>query len=115
MPSQPPGHIQSLLADLPTHLDAERFELLQQAGEVRLLRILSCGQTAPETGWFDQDEDEWVCLLQGAARLEFAEAEPVRLWPGDSLLIPAHCRHKVAWTPADQITVWLALHLPAPR
>lgn len=112
MSSPLPGPVHSLLANLPSDLDAERFEPLHQAGDLRLLRILSCGQTAPETGWFDQAEDEWVCLLQGAARLEFAEAEPVTLGPGDGLLIPAHCRHKVAWTPADQITVWLALHLP---
>ncbi|GAA4503745.1 cupin domain-containing protein [Pseudaeromonas paramecii] len=111
-PSNAPGHRQCLLAELPASLDAEQFELLHQAGDLRLLRILSCGQTAPETGWFDQAEDEWVCLLQGAARLEFAEAAPVTLGPGDALLIPAHCRHKVAWTPDDQITVWLALHLP---
>lgn len=110
--SSAPGPRQCLLADLPVQLDAEQFELLHQAGDLRLLRILSCGQSAPETGWFEQAEDEWVCLLQGAARLEFAEAAPVILGPGDGLLIPAHCRHKVAWTPSDGITVWLALHLP---
>jgi len=110
--SSAPGPRQCLLADLPAQLAAERFELLHQAGDLRLLRILSCGQSAPETGWFEQAEDEWVCLLQGAARLEFAEAAPVTLGPGDGLLIPAHCRHKVASTPSDGITVWLALHLP---
>ncbi|HEX9801972.1 MAG TPA: cupin, partial [Gammaproteobacteria bacterium] len=29
------------------------------------------------------------------------------------LLLPAHCRHRVAWTAAGGETVWLAIHLAA--
>jgi len=32
------------------------------------------------------------------------------LRPGDWVAIPAHARHRVAWTDPDQPTVWLALH-----
>jgi cupin 2 domain-containing protein len=50
-------------------------------------------------------------LLQGSAALEFAgQPAPVELAAGDYLLIPAHARHRVAWTDAHQPTIWLALH-----
>ena len=32
------------------------------------------------------------------------------LKPGDYVHIPAHARHRVAWTDAAQPTVWLAVH-----
>jgi cupin 2 domain-containing protein len=42
------------------------------------------------------------------------QKEPLEVRPGDSVLLPAHCRHRVAWTAPDQVTIWLALHfLPA--
>jgi cupin 2 domain-containing protein len=30
--------------------------------------------------------------------------------PGDYVLIEPHCRHRVAWTHADEQTVWLAIY-----
>jgi cupin 2 domain-containing protein len=52
-----------------------------------------------------------VLVLAGAAGLVFeGEAEPRVLRPGDYLLIPAHRRHRVAWTDPEQPTVWLAVH-----
>jgi cupin 2 domain-containing protein len=38
------------------------------------------------------------------------ESQPRELKPGDYLLIPAHCRHRVAWTSSDEPSVWLAVH-----
>ena len=52
-----------------------------------------------------------MVLLSGAAGLLFeGETEMRVLRPGDYLLIPAHCRHRVEWTDPAQKTVWLALH-----
>jgi cupin 2 domain-containing protein len=49
--------------------------------------------------------------LQGAAGLEFEGKEEItRMDKGDHLLIPAHVRHRVAWTSTDQPTIWLAVH-----
>ena len=48
-------------------------------------------------------------VLQDAAVLEFEHGGERALAPGDSVNIPAHCRHKVAWTDPDQQTVWLAV------
>ena len=55
-----------------------------------------------------------MVLLSGAAGLLFEGEDEVReLHPGDYVLIPAHCRHRVAWTDPIEKTVWLALHFRA--
>jgi cupin 2 domain-containing protein len=105
----------SLLAGIPAQLPTEQFETLLETGAFRLERILSRGQATPPGEWYDQDGHEWVLLVQGAARLRIeGQDAPVDLVPGDTLLLPAHCRHRVDWTPPDQDTVWLALHFPHP-
>jgi cupin 2 domain-containing protein len=81
--------------------------VLQESG-FRLEHIISNGAASPPGFWYDQDEPEWVALLRGHATLEF-EGGRLTLKPGDSLLIPAHARHRVADTSSD--AVWLALHL----
>ena len=78
----------------------------------RVERIISNGQATPEGEWYDQDKDEWVLLLQGSAGVLLeGEDEPVILLPGDYLLLPARCRHRVAWTDQKTQTVWLAVHM----
>jgi cupin 2 domain-containing protein len=89
--------------------DAELFEDILSTPNVRIERIVSTGQSSPPEGWYDQDEHEWVMVLQGAAVLSFEHGEEQRLQAGDYLNIPAHCRHRVAWTDPDQPTVWLAV------
>jgi len=104
----------NLLADLPAALDQERFDTLLARPGIRVERIISTGQASPPGFWYDQDGDEAVLLLAGAATLRMeAEAEPRRLRPGDWLVIPAHARHRVEATSATEPTVWLAIHLDA--
>lgn len=91
----------------------EHFQTLLETPGVRLERIVSHGQADPADVWYDQDGDEWVLLLSGAARLQLEGEPEIRLSPGDSLWLPAHRRHRVAWTDPHRPTVWLALHLPA--
>lgn len=71
---------------------------------VRIEKIVSDGHT---TGWYDQDEDEWVCLLTGEAELEF-ENETVSLCAGEWLLIERHKRHRVTRTTQ---CVWLCVFI----
>lgn len=105
----------NLFAGLPASAPDEVVDRLADGGRFRLLRIVSTGQASPPGEWYDQPEDEWVVLLRGAAVLTIAGQPSRRLDPGDWLLLPAHCRHRVDWTAADQPTVWLALHFtPAP-
>lgn len=80
---------------------------------LKIERIVSSGQRSPPGFWYDQPWAEWVVVLAGSAGLCF-EGEPnVRvLSPGDYVLIPAHLKHRVAWTSQDHDTVWLAVHYP---
>ncbi len=88
----------------------ERVTLLLEAPGLRLQRIHSCDCATPGGEWYDQAEEEWVLLLRGSARLQFAdEAVPRDLSVGDSLRIAPHRRHRVVATDPDPGTVWLAL------
>jgi cupin 2 domain-containing protein len=99
----------NLFTNIPTDSPKELFTTLLESPGVRIQRIVSFGQTSPEGFWYDQDQDEWVILLQGAARLEF-EDRTVEMNRGDFLNIPAHEKHRVKWTSPDELTVWLAVH-----
>jgi len=104
----------NLFADLPAKADDELFsDLLKQPG-VRIERIVSTGQASPPGDWYDQDWDEWVVLLAGSAGLVIEGKAEIVLEPGDYVFLPAHMRHRVAWTDADSPTVWLAIHIGEP-
>ncbi len=87
----------------------ELVQVLAGRPGMRVERIVSHGQASPPGFWYDQAEDEWVALLAGAARLEFADGRVQELAPGDHLLLPAGLRHRVAWTDPQAQTVWLAV------
>ena len=92
----------------------EVFENLVESRGVRVERIVSAGQMTPEGQWYDQARDEFVLLVAGAARLRIdGEEENRQLAPGDWLLLPAHCRHRVTWTQSEPPTTWLAVHYDA--
>jgi cupin 2 domain-containing protein len=101
----------NLLAPLPAAQAEEQFDRLIEGPGLSIERIVSTGQASPPGFWYDQEEDEFVVLLAGAARLRFeADTFALDLKPGDWIEIPAHARHRVEWTQADPPTVWLAIH-----
>jgi len=91
-------------------LKKEFFEVLIEQGDLKIERIVSKGHCSPETGWYDQDKNEWVLLLKGSAELTFANNDTIHLKEGDYLHIPPHRKHKVSWTDPNQETFWLAVH-----
>lgn len=99
--------------NLPADLTTEHFLDLLNTPKVRIERIVSQGHGSPETGWYDQSEDEWVMVLQGEGTLAFADGREVKLQTGSFLHIPAHCQHKVSHTLANELTVWLAIFFNA--
>ncbi|MEN8171238.1 MAG: cupin domain-containing protein [Pseudomonadota bacterium] len=101
----------NLFQDIPESLPQEILETLLQRDGLRLERIVSDGHATAEGEWYDQEWDEWVILLSGSATLLFENGESRQLIPGDYLLIPAHCRHRVEATDQQEKSVWLALHL----
>lgn len=94
---------------LPERTDIESFEDILRTPNIRIERIVSHGQSSPESGWYDQDEAEWVILLQGSAVLGFENGKKISLQAGDYVHIPAHCRHRVVMTDQEKATVWLAV------
>lgn len=75
----------------------------------RLERIHSCACSSPAGFWYEQQEEEWVLLLQGTATLRFADQPTdLLLQPGDSLWIRAGRRHRVTATDPAPGTIWLA-------
>ncbi|MGV6825581.1 MAG: cupin domain-containing protein [bacterium] len=99
-----------MLQNIPSQLPEELIDSLLATSSFTLERIVSKGHASPEEGWYDQDKDEWVLLLQGAARLAFDNGEEIELVAGDYIEISAHTRHKVTWTDPGQHSIWLALH-----
>jgi cupin 2 domain-containing protein len=100
----------NLFALIPGNLNAEVFEPLVENERVRIERIISNGHTSPDSGWYDQERNEWVMILKGDACIAFKEGEIIELHAGDYLAIPAHKKHKVIKTSSDSETIWLAVH-----
>ncbi len=107
--------IANLFAGLPSAaaVDEQFADILQRPG-LRIERIVSTGQASPAGFWYDQADGEWVVVLQGEAKLRFAdEADARHLKTGDFIDIAPHRRHRVDWTSPDRPTVWLAVHYAA--
>jgi cupin 2 domain-containing protein len=99
----------NIFTNIPKQLPSELFENLISTDAIKIERIVSDGHSSPDTGWYDQDENEWVIVLEGEAILSFVDADDVILKAGDYLNIPAHTKHKVSWTTPNQKTIWLAV------
>lgn len=102
--------VQNLFDGITPELPGEVVEEILRAEGFRIERIISRGQRSPEGFWYDQQTDEWVLLVSGSATLGFEDGRTFDLKPGDYLLIPRHCRHRVERTDPGEETVWLAVH-----
>ena len=93
--------------DLPNlSLDEELTTVLAHGKDVRIERIISTGQTSD---WYDQEEAEFVVLLEGQAEIEFENKPVVTLKRGDWINIKPHERHRVSFTNTDPPCVWLCV------
>jgi len=100
----------NLFENIPKDLPEELFETLVKTDNIHIERIVSRGHTSPEEGWYEQEKNEFVLVLKGAARLEFEDGRVVSMGVGDWLEIVAHERHRVVWTDEEGQTVWVAIH-----
>ncbi|MBC7820314.1 MAG: cupin domain-containing protein [Planctomycetaceae bacterium] len=101
----------NVFADIPAALTEEIVQTLLTSSNLRVERIISLGHSSPDGFWFNQEQNEWVVLLKGAAKLRFENAdELVAMQPGSFVNIPAHQRHRVEWSDPAQPTIWLAIH-----
>ena len=87
-------------------LTTELTTVLAENSNVRIERIVSMGQTSE---WYDQEETEFVVLLQGSAEIEFENKESTVMSKGDTLLITPHERHRVSYTSSEPPCIWLCV------
>lgn len=86
----------------------ERFFEIFKNEKIKIEKIVSNGQISPENFWYEQEQNEFVLVLEGYAILEFENRE-VELKKGDCLNIKAMEKHRVKFTSLDEPTVWFAV------
>ena len=95
---------------VPDEIREEIILEIISSENIRIERIISKGQSSPENFWYDQNENEWVIVLRGKAKLQFFDSNhPVELKEGDYINIPSHNKHRIVWTDPDNETIWLAV------
>ena len=100
----------NIFQNIPERCPEELIEQLVVSSSVRIERIVSKGHVSPPDFWYDQEEHEWVVVLAGKAQLQIKGQEQfVTLGPGDPCHLPAHTKHRVAWTVPDEETIWLTV------
>ncbi|RXJ84064.1 cupin domain-containing protein [Arcobacter sp. CECT 8985] len=100
--------VKNLFDNIKIDKKAEQFISLLDTKNIKIEKIVSNGQKSPKDFWYDQEEHEFILLLQGSAVLEF-EHEEVELNQGDFLNIDSHRKHRVKYTNEKQPTIWLAI------
>jgi cupin 2 domain-containing protein len=103
--------VDNIFANLPAHLSNELFEILLENKNIKIERIISKGHCSPDDFWYDQEQNEWVMVLQGKASLLFEnEEKPVLLSQVDYLNVPEHKKHRINRTDPNQKTIWLTVY-----
>ena len=101
------GNIYSSVPEGQT--DTEYFETLHSANGLRIERIVGLKEFNEPGKWYDQEEDEWVILLQGNAELEIKNEDVLQLGQGDYVFLPAHKIHRISRTSGEPKCLWLAV------
>lgn len=104
----------NLFNNVDSNVDSNPDEIIeellsQKSSSTRIERIISEGQISPPNFWYDQDENEYVAVLQGCAEIEFEKNFSLALNLGDWIIIPEHVRHKVIFTSTNPKCIWLAV------
>ena len=82
--------IQNIFNNLPQSIqDEETFTEILNHKDVKIERIVSTGQVTPDGKIYDQNQDEWVILLNGSAKIWLEGKGEVELNQGDYLFIPS--------------------------
>ena len=84
----------------------EEFDTLLSHKNIKIVRIVSSDNLEPTE--YIQDEDEWVVLLRGSAKL-IVDGDEVEMRSGEHLFISAHTPHTVL--SVEDGTLWLAVHI----
>ncbi len=97
---------ENIFAQIAEAGEEEQFDLLFKSPNCRIDRIVSAGHSSPKGFWYDQENDEFILLIQGEATLEF-EDRKVTLKKGDYMHIPKNFKHRLDSTSIEPVCVWL--------
>jgi cupin 2 domain-containing protein len=99
----------NIFTNLPTNFSEEHFLELFSNEHTKIKRIVSPKGCVFSDQWYDQDETEWVIIVQGEAVLEFEDHE-IEMRKGDHQLISANQKHRVKSVSSSEDTIWLAVY-----
>ena len=68
----------NLFSNIPHHMGDEVFDTILAFDGCEIKRIISKGHQSPPDYWYDQERNEWVMVLKGAAALKFKNEDNVR-------------------------------------
>lgn len=100
--------LKNIFADIEHVGEEEVFNVLGKSANCRIEGIAVAGYSSPKGFWYDQENDEFIMLLQGEATLEF-EDRMVDMKAGDYLIIHKNCRHRIEKSSLDPVCVWLCV------
>ncbi|WP_235827009.1 cupin domain-containing protein [Aliarcobacter vitoriensis] len=98
----------NIFEEIPIDKNEELFFEVFKNDKIEIEKIVSNGQTSPQNFWYEQENNEYILLLEGFAILEFEDFE-VGLKKGDCLNIEAFKKHRVKFTSLDEPTIWFAV------
>jgi cupin 2 domain-containing protein len=102
--------IKNIFSGVPRQITQEITDVIVSSPTARIERIVSKGHSSSRDYWYDQEQNEWVIVIKGKARLEFyGEIQLLELNEGDYINIPSHNKHRVDWTDPESETIWLAV------
>ena len=99
----------NILLNIPEKISEEIIEVLISSDIIRIERIISENHKSPKDFWYNQNENEFVMVLQGEGDILFDNGEILSLKKGDYCFIPAHIKHRIERTSDKEKTVWLAV------
>lgn len=88
--------------------EEESFNTLVKSPNCRVERIVASGHDSPKGMWYDQENDEFILLLQGEATMEFEDGM-VEMKAGDYLHIPKNCKHRLDKSSVSPACVFLCV------
>lgn len=97
---------------IPNHdfSKSEFFETLIDSKNIKIERIVSKGNSDSPDFWYNQQQDEWVILIQGTAKIAFENEETISIVAGEHLFIPKFKKHKIVETSTQPECIWIGVH-----
>lgn len=103
--------MKNLFEDIKIDKNSEEFIDILNKPNIRIQRIVSNGQASKEGFWYEQEENEFVTILEGEAVLEFEDKDKsdIVLKKGDFCNIEVKEKHRLKYTSIEEPTIWLAI------